>query len=266
MDQVLERTVALQAVNGECTERTRKALEWLVSEKAETIGIKKLLLDAYARTGGPLSIVVTNKRANAYFPASHTLVINPSFVDAAHIRNKDGSSHRSSLESVLGHELTHVGQPGLKEASLKVLALETRLEDEHRKSTYTKAQLAEHEALLAVIESAPTRSAARAAIGRYVDVVILPTSKAIKDKLRAHPDYIEYLEKFENPATEVENKIAKLRGEPLRDGYLDSWSPQTVRRRLIEDMASFYDEKFASSRPYGQTPTIPKKLDCKISR
>ncbi len=72
---------SLYHINGEDAElvsRTKKAMSWLLSDKAEGIR-QRLLNDAYSLHGKPVTITVSETEETVYHPGQHRIITNPRY-------------------------------------------------------------------------------------------------------------------------------------------------------------------------------------------
>ena len=225
---------------GPALRRVEEAIEWLLSPKAEGIG-QKLLHDAHALHGKPLTVAVSKEATNGYLNAlgEHTIRINPSHVEKVTISAADGTSHLMSVERCLGHEMKHAGQARVQEGAAEKMLLETQVYTRLQSHLTPEQQAAQYEHMVNALE-APDYHTARRHLGTYVDQVVIPMQDAVDRELFVHPDYQKFLHEFEMPAIEVENSIATLRGEPVRSNYTSSHQidPQQKREMIVDELSA----------------------------
>jgi hypothetical protein len=204
---------------GPVLRRVEEAMEWLLSPKAEGIG-HKLLYDAHKLHGKPVTIIATTVEQNGYWPLEgHIVKINPKHLAGATLKAADGTSHVFSVERSLAHELVHAGQ---RDATAEVeQALEAIKERAQAAaiSHLDEQALAEQAAPLIKASEAPDYHTARQHIAEYVDQVALPQQADVIRHLHSDPEFIQYATTIEPPAIAIENRVAALRGEPLRTDY-----------------------------------------------
>ncbi|MEK6747056.1 MAG: hypothetical protein AABY33_08510 [Pseudomonadota bacterium] len=220
-------------------QRVKEAMEWLISPKAAGIG-QKLLRDAYALRGKPLTIEVSKEAQTAYLDLNgeHTIRINPHNAEKTTILDNNGKSVQMSVERALAHEMKHSGQDGLQEATNNKTILEDKISNFYKPNFTPEQKSAISEDMARAMES-PDYETARQHLAKYVDQFAVPKQKAVSRELFAHPEYIEYVKKFEMPAVEVENQIAVLRGEPARITYLSSYNikPEDRRDMILDELS-----------------------------
>lgn len=225
---------------GPALRSVEEALEWLLSPKAEGIG-QKLLQDAHALHGKPLTIVASTEAGSGYLNAigEHTIRINPDHVGKVSILAADGTSHAMSVERCLGHELKHAGQARVSEGAAEKMLLEAQIGASHQNLLTAEQRTAQFEPMINALE-APDYHTARQHLARYVDETALPMQEAVDRELFTHPDYVKHLEEFEMPAIEVENRIAALRSEPIRTDYTSAHkiTPEKKREMMIDELSA----------------------------
>ncbi len=199
---------------GASLERLKEAVAWLLSPKAEGIG-QKLLEDAYALHGKPVTINVSQIADDAYDHVTHAIDINPDNLQ----KMSFGASQHVSVEGTLAHELTHSGQTRIKEGLAKVEKLKGEILDSHLQQ-FPDALKPQDELMKKVTEATDAKSAS-AYSQQYLEEVAR-FNEELERKLHAHPKYIEFIREFEDPAVAVQNNVARLRGEPLRTNYLNA--------------------------------------------
>lgn len=223
---------------GPALRRVEEAMEWLLSPKAEGIG-QKLLHDAHALHGKPLTVAISKEASNGYLNAIHTIRINPHQVEQVAITTADGTSHLMSVERCLGHEMKHAGQTRLQEGAAELMQLDARITESLQSHLSPAQKAAQHEPMIKAMEALDYETA-RQHLGTYVDDFVVPMRTKVERELFAHPDYIKHIQEFEMPAVEVENRIATLRGEPTRTDYASSHQidPQKKREMFLDELSS----------------------------
>jgi len=208
---------------GPLLERTKATMAWLLSPEANGIG-EKLLRDAYALHKEPLCIYVTQDRNTAYLNKdkkfSHMLAWNPIYNDSLRHISDDGTLFTPSQESILAHELVHAGQPITRKEFIR---LEKVPEAVGRRLNNSKEGHALDKAFTRHMEDAKNaayQSQANESIRQAVEVLV--TSNKMLDKAEhEHPDYIDWVNKYETQAVAAEREVARLRGEPQRANYTE---------------------------------------------
>jgi hypothetical protein len=201
---------------GPMLQRIKEAMNWLLSPKAEGIG-EKLLKDAYALHGKPVRIGpgVAGERYSYYLRDLHEIKIS---LEITH-----------SLERTLAHELVHAGQNNdlnfdieplinfvvkpMNWASrevMKYLSEEIKqVKDYH--TAYEKLEFLVHH-----VTVSPYRE-------HYIE---------IQNIMRNHPEYERFIQEVENPALEVQNRVARIRNEPQKESYI--LSPEQTAQYHID--------------------------------
>ena len=208
---------------GPALQRVEEAMEWLLSPKAEGIG-EKLLRDAHELHGKPVTIEVA-EGLTAYNPPhlGHRINIDPNYITGTTVMDAMGKAYPVSWERTLGHELKHAGQKEwTEELQSKVSALQT---DAALKVSEQLPQELQEEMfpLIQRIIDAKDYDTAMKHIDSYVDRIALPMQNASPSILTDHPEFMSYINNIEKPAIDVENQIARLLGEPVREDYLSSY-------------------------------------------
>ncbi len=233
----------LYKVVGEDTSALKKveeAIAWLLSPKAEGIG-EKLLRDAHDLHGKPITIVATATKETGYtnLLEEHTVQINPKHIAGVTLKAEDGTEHIFSIERVIAHELTHAGQrEATKEIENKLTEITTRAET-NAMSHFSETEIAEQQSHLNKALESEDYHTARKHVVDYVDKTLLPIQTKAMQYLHNDPEFIKYMERLEVPAVVMENKIATLRGEPLRYNYATSHDvkPETLREMMIDQLS-----------------------------
>jgi hypothetical protein len=222
---------------GPALRRVEEAIEWLLSPKAEGLG-QKLLHDAHALHGKPLTIAVS-EASSGYIPGEHIVHLNPHQVENVSFLTAEGVPHKRALEGCIGHELKHAGQARLQEGAAEKAMLEGKIGDAYRGRLTAEQSYTLHEQRRNIFE-APNYHTARQHLEKYVDETLLPMMEATDRELFAHPDYIKHVQEFEMPAIEIENRIATLRGEPIRADYASTHiiPPEQKREMIIEELST----------------------------
>ncbi len=225
-------------------QRVEEAMEWLLSPKAEGIG-QELLHNAHATHGIPLTIVATTTEQTGHYPLlGHVLKINPRHIAHISIEAADGTSHAISVERALAHELEHTARPAKEAADADMALLGIRLKAEAAAMPkMSEAELMEAIKPLMKASEATDYHTARAHIANYVDGAVMPLQGTVERHLYNDPDFKHYVDRFEVPAIEVENRVAALRGEPLRKDYTTSYkpSPEIVREMTIDQLGAIIE-------------------------
>lgn len=223
--------------DGPARRRVTEAMEWLLSPEADGIG-EQLLRDAYALHRKALTIAVSAKGENGYSDemGEHTIRIDPQELS---IPATDGTPHIMSVERRLGHEMKHAGQKRTDCGVTEIVLLEHQIGTTLQSHLAPGQQAAQQKYLDDAME-APDYDTARKHLETYVDHVALPLQKAIDRELSAHPDYKRHIQEFEMPAMEVENRIAVLRGEPIRSEHMSSHriAPEKRREMILDDLSN----------------------------
>lgn len=225
---------------GQALRRVEEAMQWLLSPKAEGIG-QKLLHEAHELHGKPLTIAVSTEASNGYLNAigEHTIRINPHHLEKVSITASDGTSHIMSVERCLGHEMKHAGQARVQEGAAEKMLLEAQIGTSLQSHLTAEQRAAQFEHMVNALE-APDYHAARKHLETYVDQVALPMQEAVNHELFVHPEYIKHVQEFEMPAIEIENRIATLRGEPIRADYtsMHQIAPEKKREMMVDELSS----------------------------
>lgn len=227
---------------GSSLRRVEEAIAWLISPKAEKIG-EKLLNDAYALHGKPLTMLITDMEQTGYHNllGEHAIHVNPRQIAGVSLRAPDGRLHAASVERALAHELVHAGQPQAATAEWG-LALDTIRRRAHSAaaSHFTPAQLMEHNMYLVHAANASDYHTARQHVTNYVDKVALPLEESVRHRMHSDPQFTQYVAELEAPAIAIENRVANLRGEPLRGKYATAHEiePQELRQMMINQLSS----------------------------
>jgi hypothetical protein len=216
---------------GPALRRVEEAMEWLLSHKAEGIG-QQLLQEAHELHGKPLTIAVSQEASNGYLPVLHTIRINPLHMEKVTISAADGTSHLMSVERCLGHEMKHATQARVQEGAAELMALDAKISESLQSHLTPEQKTAQHEPMIKAMQASDYETAHRH-LEAYVDQVVLPNRKAVEPQLFAHPDHIKYVQEFEMPAIEVENRIAVLRGEPTRTDFTSSHQIDSQKKRQM---------------------------------
>ena len=221
---------------GPALRRVEEAMEWLLSPKAEGIG-QKLLHDAHALHGKPLTIAVS-EASSGYIASEHIVRINPHQVENVPFLTAEGVPHKRSLEACIGHEFTHAGQVRVQEGAAEKAMLEGKIGDAYRSRLTAEQSYKFHSQSMNIYEAQDYHTA-RQHLETYVDETLLPMMDATNRELFLHPDYIKHVQEFEMPAIEIENRIAALRGEPVRADYASTHiiSPEQKREMIINELS-----------------------------
>ncbi len=218
-----------------------EAVEWLLSPKAEGIG-EQLIHDAHALHGKPVTIVATATEQTAYYNllGEHTVKINPNHISGVTLKAADGTSHVMSVERTLAHELKHAGQA---EVTAEVEnALEAMQLCAHQKtlSRFSEEEIAHQNSHLMHAMDAPDFETAQQHVADYVDKVALPQQAETMRNFHHDPEVIDYVTRIEAPAVDIENRVAALRGEPLRTNYMHSHDidPAMARQMTIDELSN----------------------------
>lgn len=225
---------------GPILKRVEEALAWLLSPKAEGIG-EKLLRDAHALHGKPVTIVATTTEQTAYYNmlGEHAVKINPKHIAGVTLKAADGTSHVMSVERTLAHELVHAGQ---KEATVEVEnaleAIKVRAQTKAMER-FSEQEIAQSQSHLTKALDAPDYHTARKHVEEYVDKVALPMNTETMAHLHADPEFVQYTQTLEVPAMAVENRVAQIRGEPVRGDYAHAHDiePASLREMMIDEVS-----------------------------
>ncbi len=237
----LQELYKIEGEAGPLLERTKAAMEWLLSPHAKGIG-EGLLRDAHTLHQKPVTIEVIKG------------------IDTVYTRNNEGL-HKIlfdpegtpwSPESLLAHELTHAGQnlsgkfSRAAQARLEEIFLEILPPYRESISTHIKG-----------FENTPYHHEAlrhQKAIQDILDTKIMPK---LKSKSMADPLWAEYIEKCEAPAVANQNKVAYLRGEPELEHYMDS-----TTNDMKQSFAEMFGLSFATKKFIPPTPAT--KIDAGV--
>lgn len=234
--------------------RVEESLAWLLSPKADGIG-EKLLRDAFALHGKPVTIVATATEQTGYYNmlGEHAVKINPKHIAGITLKSADGASHVMSVERTLAHELVHAGQ---KEATVEVEnsleAIKVRAQAKAM-SRFSEQEIAESQSHLMKALDAPDYHTARKHVEEYVDKVALPMNTETMANLHADPEFVRYTQTLEVPAMAVENRVAIIRGEPERIDYAHAHDiePASLREMMIDEVSK---ELELHSKPVSTNP------------
>lgn len=216
-----------------------KALSWLLSKDADGIG-NDLLLKSYQLHKQPLKIIISSDKENAYIDdeySKHTLYINPSYIRGM---SAEDSGKRATIEQVLAHEMLHSTQAIIKLDKERVA--QARAESRAKfQGTLSPEESAKRNSLIVLAVTAQTYEESLNHITRYVDEFGINDSKKVTELFNAHPYQKQHVEKFENPAMEVENEIARLSGGAIRTTeYAHSLKieEKSFRKNLIDELVN----------------------------
>ncbi len=247
----IEELYRIEGEAGPLLDRAKAALDWLLSPQAEGIG-ESLLRDAYELHGQPVSIRATtlNPQGCQYVHQEHRVDINPDFLQHVVFKAKDGTHFSPSVESVLGHELTHATQRGWAEAEKmwenafaayteKLFSIFDRREDV---LTHIHAGL-----------NTPYQLTAREQIRKATDSMLTFTREELPTYIE-HPDYQRYLKEYEAPAVAMESRISALQNMPSRADYLSSGLSNEGVEKQIEGMRQMVDHQVGIDEKAGIAP------------
>jgi hypothetical protein len=224
---------------GPVLRRVEEAMEWLLSPKAEGIG-QKLLHDAHELHGKPITIIASTVEQNGYYAEGHLAKINPNHLAAITLKAADGTSHAFSVERSLAHELTHAGQrEATAEAEHALEAINERAQAAAI-AHLDKQALIEQASHLIKANEAPDYHTARQHIADYVDQVALPQHAEVMRHIHNDPEFIRYVTTMEPAPVAIENRVAALRGEPLRTDYTTAHeiAPEALREIMIDEFSN----------------------------
>ncbi len=220
----LHELYTIEGEEGPAKERVKKAMDWLLSPAAEGIG-EKLLRDAYVQADKPVVIHVTHSLQSHYENSNgeHTVFINPSMV--VQFIDKKGTTQQLSLEQLLGHELTHAGQDiaadpaKMREVTAKFL---TAKQDAYKNywDHLSAPELKEFSTHRTHLKNTPYYAVARHHMNPVIEVGV-DANLRTEQRLFSHPDYQEYMQKYEKPALATERQIGTLQGKVGRVNYKD---------------------------------------------
>lgn len=229
---------------GSALRRVEEAMEWLLSPKAEGIG-EDLLRRMHVVHNKPVTISVSATGLTGYDGLGHVLHINPPHIAGMSLKSADGISHGISIERELGHELQHATEsPEIYLPACRRMALLRDLAADKAKQSIPMQQRVKHSMILARVKSARDYETAERHIMQYVDEAALPLVPKVMDALRESEEFAKLLEKIEAPAVAIENRIAALRGEPMRPtDYLIGYDikPEVDRRLAIDQLAAQFN-------------------------
>lgn len=226
---------------GHLLTQVKSAMEWLLSPTAEGIG-EKLLRDAHALHGKPLTVIVSETLENAYHTAKHAhiIVINPKIIEKLGIRTAEGTLHAASMERVLAHELVHAGQTFDKDILMQAFISQIEL----AVKTEAKGMSAQEEAIWNMANSAYKRgdkAAAKMHFRKWANAIpqaeIEEATRKFNAALSKDEHFSKMVEAYETQAVEVENRVAHIKGEAQRHGYINGMEvikPEFVRELMAD--------------------------------
>ena len=222
--------------------RVKEAMDWLLSPKAKGIG-QKLLQDAHKLHEKPLTIKVS-KLSSGYedLLGQHTVLINPRQVESFVVTGANGKSGVMSVERALAHEMKHATQKGAAEQTANKSLLEAKIKGDAESHLTMRQREALHDDMFKA-QDASYFETARAHLAKYIDKVAIPMQEKVDHLLSAHPEYKKFMKKIEMPAVKVENRVATLRGEPIRADYESSHkiAPEKLRDLAVEELSSILE-------------------------
>ncbi len=252
MAKSLKELYTFTGDTGPTREQAKKTMGWLLSPAAQGLG-EKLLRDAYSKTGRPVTICISHTEPSHYANgnAEHTIILNPSDNANHQIMAADGSWHGQSLEAGLAHELTHAGQDIADRK--KWVAVYDKLEKTlpHTPEIFERLQTLEDAKTFAT--NTPYSILAQQYLQQHIGESLAFGNEMLGVQ-QQHPDYIAYITKYENPAIANENKVQRLRGEPVRLDY-KGYRPVAGydEHNAMEQHASLLNGKVGIA-PYAPTP------------
>ncbi len=259
MEIPVHELYTIEGKAGPAFERVKEAMHWLLSPDSGNIG-EKLLRDAHAVHGKPVRIAVrtTTEMGFTTLEGHPTIITNPNFLKHMKLAHPNGVLHAMSEERMLAHELVHAGQrkatPEI-EAKLDEFMLNASMK---ANAHLTPDQLFQQSVPLIKAMGETHYEPAMQHIVQYVDSVGLQTNEATLAHLHNDPEFIAYTKEFEEPAMEMENKVAALRGEPLIAKYnVGHIIPADLKRRaMIDQLSEAYG---LHQKPRLETPFAAKK-------